>query len=69
MKTYTLNFLDRLEVVVLSRALQCADDLAALSAAEKASTTHAIEVWHGERRVALVKKGNAPLLTGDRQSL
>lgn len=36
------------------------DDLDALDSAVLHSATHEVEIWSGERRVALVKQGNAP---------
>ena len=66
MKYFELRFLDRLNVVVLTRAYRARDDLAALSEAENLSATHTIEVWDGGRKVARVKKGNVALACTDR---
>jgi hypothetical protein len=68
-KQFELRFLDRLEVPVVVRAYMARDDLAALNEAQRLCATHTIEVWDGDRRVARVKKGNAALVTEDRQSL
>jgi len=69
MKQFELRFLDRLEVPVIVRSYIALDDLEALNEAERLCETHTIEVWDGDRRVARVKKGNAPLVPEDRQSL
>ena len=69
MKQFELRFLDRLEVPVVVRAYMARDDLAALNEAQRLCITHTIEVWEGPRKVAPVKKGNAPLVPEDRQSL
>jgi len=66
MKLYNLHFLDRLDFVILSRTVVSADDLGALAEAERWCGTHVIEVWEGERRVARIKKGNAPITAEDR---
>ena len=39
----------------------CRDDLEALGTAENLSADFEVEVWHGDRRVAHVKKGNVTL--------
>lgn len=69
MKQFEIRFLDRLEVPVIIRAYIAQDDLSALKEAERLCKTHTIEVWDGSRRVARVKKGNAALISEDRQSL
>ena len=69
MKQFELRFLDKLDVPVIVRAYTAQDDLAALDEAERLCKTHTIEVWQGARRVARVKKNNAPLRNEDRQSL
>jgi hypothetical protein len=69
MEQFELRFLDRLEVPIIVRAYIAQDDLAALNEAERLCKTHAIEVWHGDWRVARVKKGNAALVPEDRQVL
>ena len=69
MKQFELRFLDKLEVPIVIRAFSANDDLTALKEAERFCKTHSIEVWDGSRRVARVKKGNAALVTEDRQSL
>ena len=61
MKRFELRFYDRLDVFVLMRAYAGADDLAALAEARRLSATHTIEVWEGDRKVALVKKGHGAL--------
>lgn len=66
MKHFELCFLDRLDVVILSRGYIGPDDLAALSEAERLSATHTIEVWDGARKVARVKRGNRALASTDR---
>jgi hypothetical protein len=69
MRQFEIRFLDKLEVPVVVRAYTAQDDLAALREAERLCRTHTIEVWLDDRRIARVKKGNAPLVTQDRQSL
>ena len=69
MNQYEIHLLDGLQVPVIVRAYTAPDDLAALDEAERLCKNHDIEVWHGDRRVARVKKGNAPLSPEDRQSL
>lgn len=69
MQKYRLKFLDPLNAAVMARDFQGSDDLAALAAAEHACHTHDVEVWQGARRVARVKKGNAPLNEADHESL
>ncbi len=69
MKQYEIHLLDRLQVPVIVRAYVAQDDLAALDEAERLYKNHDIEVWHGDRRVARVEKGNAALLPQDRQAL
>jgi hypothetical protein len=69
MKQFEIRFLDKLDVLVIVRAYLAQDDLAALKEAERLCKTHTIEVWHGDRRVARVKKGNAALVPEDRQAL
>jgi len=66
MRQFQLRFLDRFDFVVLTRAVSAPDDLDALTEAEKLSVTHTIEVWDGMRKVARVKKGNAPVAASDR---
>ena len=44
------------------------DDLDALEAAENLAAQCRIDVWHGERFVAQVKKGNEPLDVKDARS-
>ena len=66
MRQYQLRFFDKLDFIVLSRAYSARDDLAALGEAERLSLTHTIEIWDGDRKVARVKKGNAPILSEDR---
>ena len=61
MKQFQLRYLDRLDFVILIRAQGATDDLGALAEAERVCATHTIEVWDGDRKVARVKKGNAPL--------
>lgn len=65
MKQFELHFLDRLEVIIVKRKYSAQDDLDALAEAERCSRTHTIEVWDGARKVARVKKGNAPLTAED----
>ncbi len=69
MKQFELRFLDQLEVPVIVRACTAQDDLEALNEAERLCKNHDIEVWHGDRRVARVKKGNAARVPEDRQTL
>jgi len=69
MKIFELRFLDKLEIATLVRGYKARDDLDALEEAKRLCKTHAIEVWHGDRRVARINKGNMPLATAARQSL
>ena len=66
MKQFELRFLDRLDVVIVTRTYGGGDDLAALAEAERLSITHTIEVWQGFRKVARVKKANVALNSRDR---
>jgi hypothetical protein len=45
------------------------DDLAALDMARTLARHYAIEIWTSQRRVALVKLGDADLDASDRRSL
>jgi hypothetical protein len=47
----------------------CDDDLAALERGRELAVEHTIEIWQEKRRVALVKKGDAPLNADDRCAL
>jgi hypothetical protein len=69
MKQFELRFLDTSDLPVMIRAYVGQDDLDALDEAERLCLYHDIEVWEGTRKVARVKKGNAPLVPEDRQSL
>lgn len=69
MRSYRLKFLDPLNSAIQARDFQSQDDLEALAVAERACLTHDIEIWQGDRRVARVKKGNAPLSDADHESL
>ncbi len=69
MQTYRLKFLETPNGIAQARDFQSHDDLEALAVAERACLTHDVEIWQGERRVARVKKGNAPLVTTDHESL
>jgi hypothetical protein len=66
MGQYELRFLDAADAVLFARAHLAADDLAALQAATLQSGNHTVEVWGNSRRVARVKKGNAPIDPQDR---
>lgn len=66
---YRVCILDAEGRIVLSRAADCTDDLAALAEAEGESSGQAVEVWDGKRLVARVKADNAPLSAADRTSL
>lgn len=66
MKQFELRFLDLSNAVVCVRAFNGRDDLTALSEAERLCATYALEVWDGNRKVARVKQGNAPLTAQDR---
>ncbi len=68
MKThYRFFFLDESGHIVKASDGEHADDLDALD--KSLVDGHAIEVWTGGRRVALVKKDNAPLDVHDRSAL
>jgi hypothetical protein len=69
MNVYHFYELDELEHPIGRHTLECADDLDALEKAQKLSTEYAIEIWSTDRRVARVKKHDAPLVTSDRASL
>jgi hypothetical protein len=47
----------------------CNDDLGALDKARELAKNHSIETWQDKRRVALVKKGDAPLSASDARAL
>ncbi|HET7085137.1 MAG TPA: hypothetical protein VFI23_10225 [Rhizomicrobium sp.] len=66
---YKLFGLDEAGHIVFEKDLLAYDDLAALREAEAACDNHVVEVWQGARRVARVKRGNAPLRATDRMSL
>jgi hypothetical protein len=67
MRQFEIRFFDKLEVLVVIRAYTAQDDLARPKEAERLCRTHTIEFWLDDRRIARVKKGNAPLVTQDRQ--
>jgi hypothetical protein len=69
MRQFEMRFFDRLGVPILMRVHTAADDLAALVEAERLSVTHTIEVWEGNRLVARVKKGYAPIAETERRAL
>ena len=69
MRRYQIHFFDRLNVRFLVRAWIGRDDLDALNQARKLSSTHAVEVWEGDRRVARVNRADRPLRAADKQSL
>ena len=69
MSFYSIHALDRQGGIALSEMLRCSDDLEALSAGIARSNFHAVEIWDGQRLVARVKLGNAPLETADARSL
>ena len=70
MMEYKLYRLDGATQHIVSAAdLIARDDLDALEKAEKLCEIYAVEIWQGERRVALVKKGNAALNESDYNSL
>lgn len=58
MKQFEFRFLDVQGTIVLTRLRSVQDDLDALAEAERLSVTHTIEIWHGSRKVARVKKGS-----------
>ena len=66
---YRFYRLDGSERIVSARDVAARDDLAALLEAERDCEKFAVEIWQGERRVARVKLGNAPLESQDRMSL
>jgi hypothetical protein len=66
---YRLHCLDENQRITSSSDVVARDDLAALEQAEKLCEKQGMEVWQGTRRVARVKKGNAPLDASDRMSL
>lgn len=55
---YQIHFFDRLNVKFLIRDWVGKDDLDALDHARKLSTTHAVEVWEDERRIARVSRAD-----------
>jgi len=69
MSCYSIHAFDHGGEVALSHTVRCSDDLDALSAGIRRSEAHAIEIWQGQRRVARVKLGNAPLDATDARSL
>ena len=69
MSFYSIHALDRQGEIALSQMVRCSDDLDAPSAGIEQSDMHAVEIWDGQRLVARVKLGNAPLDTADVHSL
>jgi hypothetical protein len=67
--SYRFDFLSRDGAVFKQQTHRFADDVTALEYAVDLSREHAIEIWDGQRRVALVKKDHAPLDEFDRESL
>jgi hypothetical protein len=60
MKLFQLHYLSRTNAVVLNHAHPARDDPDALAEAQRRSSTHTIEVWEGDRKVARIKRGNLP---------
>lgn len=70
MKLFQLHYLNSSDAMVLNRALAAPHDLDAIGEAERRSSTHTIEVWDGDRRVARVNKSSvAPRRRRERTSL
>jgi hypothetical protein len=70
MQSYKFYLLDeRGRIAPSARHHVCADDLAALRKAQQLCGDTAIEIWHDNRRVAVVKKGNEALNERDARSL
>lgn len=67
--SYSLRLLDPEGRVVSRRSLPLHDDLDALDEAVRHARSQAVEVWQGQRLVARVKPGNAPLDVNDNRSL
>ena len=65
MRDFALHFLDIDGAIVKACNITARDDLQALEEAERESAVNTVEVWQGSRRVARVKRGNAPLLATD----
>jgi hypothetical protein len=59
MMQFQFKFLDKRDLVVLTRLKTIVDDQDALAEAERLSATHTIEVWHGSRHVGRVKKAKS----------
>jgi hypothetical protein len=69
MPDYRLFFLTAENHIINHLEYLCGDDLDALDKARGLAINHSIEIWQAKRRVALVKRGDAPLDTGDSHSL
>jgi len=69
MSCYSIHAFDDGDEIALSHIIRCSDDLDALSAGIGYSNAQAIEIWRGERLLARVTLGNAPLRTEDARNL
>lgn len=69
MIAYRFDFLDGDGQLSRNEDHHFVDDVTALERAVVLSEINAIEIWAGQRRVAMVKKGHAPLDEFDAVSL
>jgi hypothetical protein len=69
MPDYRLFYLTAENHIVNHLEHSCRDDLDALDKARGLAINHSIEIWQAKRRVALVKRGDAPLHASDSRSL
>jgi len=69
MTHYSLRSFDLEGAAALSQSFACRDDLEALAEGVRRSGKWSIEIWQGQRLVARVKLGNAPLDSADARCL
>ncbi len=69
MPDYRLYLLDEGDHIVSTVRCTCEDDLGVLEKAESLGDGYAVEVWDHNRKVARVKRNNAPLEATDPESL
>ena len=69
MDVYSFHCVDPKGAIAQSQRLTCKDDLDALSEGVRRSKAHAVQIFQGNRLVARVKLGDAPLDVTDLYSL